>query len=108
LDPRTCALRAMYEAFQGENKDKDAAKRKPLSPQIPIAQKQDLVNYDTGSITGDCTLILDLLGKDVFVGVIDMTVPLIDIPVVKLISDFDPAHSFVSPQFMNPFYDLKK
>ncbi len=108
LNPRLAAYRAMNEIFQFQKPVKDfrTGKKRPLPDYIPRAVKENFVNYETDSITGDINLILDILGEDVFVGVIDITDPDVGIPVVKVISDYSPQRSLVSREMMSVFFDF--
>lgn len=107
LSPRMTAFRAMNEVFQGDYRELHDGRTKPLPPGFPVAAASDLVDNETDSITSDILKILDLLGEDVFVGVIDVTDPELDIPVVKLVSDWSPAQSLVSRKTMSLFFDFQ-
>jgi len=106
LNPRKTALRAINEIFQFQNMVDDfkGGKRKPLSDDIQVAETETFINYETESITDDIKLILRLLGDDVFTGIIDLTDEQLNIPVVKLISDWDPNRSLVSKEVLGEFF----
>lgn len=108
LNPKMTAYRAMNEIFQFQNRVEDykAGKRKPLPGGFPVAESAELINVETDSITDDIKMILNMLGDDVFVGIIDLTDPEIGIPVVKLISNYDPRYSLVSEQMLHVFFDF--
>lgn len=108
LNPKLVAFRAMNEIFQFQKPIADwkSGKKRILPDYMQRARKEDLVNYETDSITGDINLILDLLGEDTFVGVIDLTDPELGIPVVKVVSDYSPTGSLVSREAMSIFFDF--
>lgn len=108
LNPRKTAFRAINEMFQFQNRVEDytGGKKRILPEWIPTARAKDLENYETDSITGDIRLILDVLGEDVFIGAVDITDPEMQIPVVKLVSDFQPGNSLVDEKQMKVFFDF--
>lgn len=108
INPGKAAFRAMNEIFQFQNPVADFRNGKKKKPpaHIQLADEEEFTNYETDSITGDIRFILDNFDSDVFIGVIDLTDPDLDIPVVKLISDYNPSYSLVSPETMNVFFDF--
>jgi hypothetical protein len=108
LNPKMAAFRAMNEIFQFQNEVEDfkAGKKKSLPDGFPVASGASLSNYETDSITDDIKFILDMLGDDVFIGIIDITDPEIGVPVVKLISDYEPRYSLVSQDMLHVFFDF--
>ncbi len=108
LNPRKTAFRAMNEIFQFR-KPLDmppGGRRRALPEGVQVAGPDDLPNRESDSITEDIRIILDLLGDDVFVGVVDFTDPEIGLPVVKLISDYAPSRSIVSRETLRMFFEL--
>ncbi|MFH2005234.1 MAG: YcaO-like family protein [bacterium] len=106
LNPALCAFRAMNEVFQGDYRALDDGKKRPPPEFIQVATSEDLPSYETDSITDDIRIILDRLGEDVFVGVIDLTDPKLGIPVVKLVSDYDPVTALAARRTLAFFYDF--
>jgi len=105
LCPDACAQRAIGEALQADPTLPEASRRDP-PPRIAHASPAVLTSHATDSITGDIRRMLSLLGDEVFVGVIDVTDPLLGVPVVKLISDYDPGRSYASRAVMELFFEL--
>ena len=108
LNPKKAAFRAIGEIFQfqkGLNGSVDG-KRRPLPDFVPIAQPSELLNRESASITQDIRTILDILGDDVFIGVVDFTDPELGLPVVKLVSDCAPNRSLVSRKNLAMFFEL--
>ncbi len=107
INPQKTAFRAMNEIFQFQNpvEDYKTGRKKEQCDFIQRARKEDFINFETGSITGDIRKILDLLPEDVFIGVVDFTDPELDVPVVKILSNYDPVYSLVSKRNMNVFFD---
>jgi ribosomal protein S12 methylthiotransferase accessory factor YcaO len=108
LNPKMTAFRAMNEIFQFQNEVEDfkAGKKNSLPDGFPVTSGAALSNYETDSITDDIKFILDMLGDDVFVGIIDITDREIGVPVVKLISDYEPRYSLVSKDMLHVFFDF--
>lgn len=96
----------MNEVFQFQHDvEYLMGKRKKTHPEyVPTVRIDELKNHETNSITEEIRMILDLLGDEVFVGVVELTDPEIGIPVVELISDYEPRHSLVSKEEMNEFF----
>lgn len=105
LDPRRTAFRAINEIFQGDFVDATAGRRRARPPHVPAVPAEELRNHETDTITGDIRLILEQLGEDAFVGAIDLTDPDLGIPVVKVVSDWDPNASLASRQVMRLLFD---
>lgn len=108
LNPRKTAFRAMNEIFQFRQGSAGLpdGKRRPLPDYVPVAGPADLLDRESRSITADIRTILELLGDDVFVGVVDFTDPEIGLPVVKLVSDYAPDRSLVSRENLAVFFDF--
>jgi len=107
LNPAITAFRAMNEIFQGDVGERYCGKKKKPPDFIQTAGPAELMNYETDFITDDIKLILKSLGDDVFVGLVDMTDPTMGIPVIKLISDYDPQKSIVSKQVLELFFEFE-
>ena len=106
LNPRMAVLRALNEIFQAECKDIRASMRQVVPAGIPLVDEDEMHNFETDSVTEDIRLMLRLLGEDVFAGCIDVTEPRLGIPVIKLVSDYDPIRSFASHEVMSGFYAI--
>jgi hypothetical protein len=106
LDPKKIAFRAMNEIFQGAVGPIGRAVRRPLPEGLELASARELESYETSSITDDIRLLLDRLGPETFVGVVDLRHPELDIPVVKLVSDWDPHRSLASRETLSLFFEL--
>jgi hypothetical protein len=106
LDPRKIIFRAMNEIFQGAVGPIGSAVRRPLPAGLELASADELVSYETSSITDDVRLILDRLGAETFVGVVDLTHPALAIPVVKVVSDWDPHRSLASRETLAMFFEI--
>ena len=108
LNPRMTAFRAMNEIFQfrPEGFTVRGARKKNHPPWMPRMSVSDLPNYETDSITGDIMHILEILGEETFVGAVDFTDPELDIPVVKVVSDYSPRGSLVTREVLGHFFDL--
>lgn len=106
LNPYLAAFRAINEIFQTESFEIIQNNEKRLPDFIQILDKSEIINYETNSITDDIKLILKLIGHDVFIGIIDLTDPILNIPVIKLISNYNPNKSLVSKETMNLFFEL--
>lgn len=108
LNPRKTAFRAMNEIFQFQKglSELPDGKRRPMPEYVPIAGLSELPNLESRSITEDIRIILDILGDETFVGVVDFTDPEIGMPVVKLISDYAPSRSLVSRETLGMFFEL--
>jgi hypothetical protein len=108
LHPKKTAFRAMNEIFQFQNPvaDYKSGRKKEPPDYIHKTDGDEFPNHETDSITDDIRKILGQFDEDIFIGVIDMTDPDIGIPVVKLISDYNPRYSFVSRETMNEFFDF--
>lgn len=106
INPMKTALRAMNEIFQFQSEIEDftGRVRKKVRADFPSVGAAELINYETESITDDIKFILKILGEDVFVGIIDLTDPELGIPVVKLISDWEPNRSLVSKDILSEFF----
>ncbi len=105
LNPTACVFRGIGEILQGDRHAPDGGARRAQPEHIQVAGAGDLVNRETPCVTGDIRKIMDLLSDEVFLGVIDMTDPEIGIPVVKLISDWNPHRSLVSRETMGLFFE---
>lgn len=104
LDPRTTAFRAMNEIFQGGVTAVGVGTRRRPPRGIATLPARELGDYSTSSITGDIQVLLDHLPPDTFVGVVDVTAPELGIPVVKLVSDFDPNTSLYSEETLERIF----
>jgi len=105
LNPASCVMRGIGEVLQGDREVPDGDARKVLAPAVSLTDADDLRNWETDSVTGDIRLILDRLGEEVFVGFIDLTDPRMGVPVVKLVSDWSPSRSLVSPETIGLFFE---
>jgi hypothetical protein len=108
LNLESCVQRAIAEVLQGTGGELGGRRRKAVPVGIPVAEPEDVVNYETDSVTGDIRLILKLLGEEVFVGIVDVADPDLQIPVIKLISDYEPRYSLVSQRVLNRFFEGKE
>lgn len=107
LNPAITAFRAMNEIFQGDVGDIEGGKRKKTPDFVQTAEPTELINYESDAINDDIKFILKKFGDDVFVGIVDLTDPAIEIPVVKLITDYDPRQSIMSKQVLELFFELE-
>lgn len=106
LDPEACTIRAIGEALQWDA-TLPSARRREAPASLPRCTSEELRDHSTDSITGDIRLLLDLLGPETFLGLVDVTDPLLGLPVVKLVSDYAPAQSFASRTNMGLFFELE-
>jgi ribosomal protein S12 methylthiotransferase accessory factor YcaO len=107
LDPKMTAIRAINEVFMGHSTPTSGTdKKRPLPKCIQRVRPDTLRDHSTPSVTGDIRKILSLLGPDTFVGAIDLAHPKIDLPVVKVLSDWDPHTSLTSRKTLQLFYHL--
>jgi len=106
LDPRIAAFRAMNEAFQGGPGQVGVGKRRAPPDFVAVAPPTRLHSAATDCVAADVRRMLQLLGEEVFVGVVDLTHPRLQIPVVRLVSDYDPGVSLTSRHTLRMFFDL--
>lgn len=105
LNPASCVFRGIGEVLQGDRHARDGGVRRSLDGEIGICAPGELENRETDTITGDISKLLGLLGGGVFVGAIDLTDPEIGIPVIKLVSDWDPHRSLVSRDYLEKLFE---
>jgi hypothetical protein len=107
LNPRLVIQRAVMETFQGPDSIKDIwqGKKKDPPDYIQVVDGQELVNYDTDSITGDVKVIMEALGEDAYVGAIDLSSPDLGIPVVRVFAEYFPATTLGSREIMGMFFE---
>lgn len=106
LNPKVAVIRAINESFQGKDKDINSQPTLPAYSGMNSVGQDEFLNYETDTINGDILKILNLLPPNVFVGYIDITDPMLEIPVIKLISDYDPRASLASRAVLSRLFEL--